>query len=216
MVDVPEGKALTHEEVKKLSKRPPRSPHHHRQDERLILTFFPPRKHPHANLTPQQRQLVANGPLKARTSIKSRTASARVRHDAHLHGGASAHPGTGRENPGQAARAAAGGKARRLHPPPMREISKLSPRCRSRPAGDAGGADLKVTVDEVPPAGALVSGKATFSDGNSIMWFMDQMGRFGMRGPTPDYQPPAADIPPSSASSTRSSSSAASTLTTQP
>ncbi len=59
----------------------------------------------------------------------------------------------------------------------------------------AGGGELKVTVDEIPPAGALVSGKATFSDGNTIQWFMDQMGRFGMRGPTPGYQPPPADIP---------------------
>lgn len=60
------------------------------------------------------------------------------------------------------------------------------------PAGDI---DLKITVDEVPPAGAIVSGKATFSDGTTIMWFLDQMGRFGMRGPTADYKPPAADIP---------------------
>ena len=59
----------------------------------------------------------------------------------------------------------------------------------------AGGVDLKITVDEVPPAGAIISGKATFSDGNTVMWFMDQMGRFGMRGPTPDYKPPASDIP---------------------
>jgi hypothetical protein len=40
-----------------------------------------------------------------------------------------------------------------------------------------------------------MSGKATFSDGNTVQWFMDQMGRFGMRGPAPGYQPPAADIP---------------------
>lgn len=58
-----------------------------------------------------------------------------------------------------------------------------------------GSGELKVTVDEIPPAGALISGKATFSDGNTIQWFMDQMGRFGMRGPTPGYQPPPADIP---------------------
>lgn len=59
----------------------------------------------------------------------------------------------------------------------------------------AGGGQLKVTVDDVPPAGAVVSGKATFSDGNTIQWFMDQMGRFGMRGGPPGYQPPPADIP---------------------
>jgi len=64
------------------------------------------------------------------------------------------------------------------------------------PETDAAPADgVQVTVDEIPPAGALVSGKATFSDGVTAQWYMDQMGRFGMRGPTPGYQPPAADIP---------------------
>jgi hypothetical protein len=62
-------------------------------------------------------------------------------------------------------------------------------------APDAPAGSLQVTVDEIPPAGALISGKATFSDGNTVMWFMDQMGRFGMRGPAPGYQPPPADIP---------------------
>lgn len=58
----------------------------------------------------------------------------------------------------------------------------------------AGGA-LKVSVDEVPPPGAVISGRATFSDGVTVQWFMDEQGRFGMRGPAPGYQPPAADIP---------------------
>lgn len=62
------------------------------------------------------------------------------------------------------------------------------------PDGSAGGA-LKVSVDDLPPPGAIISGKATFSDGVTVQWFMDQQGRFGMRGPAPGYQPPAADIP---------------------
>lgn len=62
------------------------------------------------------------------------------------------------------------------------------------PGAPAGGA-LKVSVDEVPPPGAIISGRATFSDGVTVQWFMDQQGRFGMRGPAPGYQPPAADIP---------------------
>lgn len=62
-------------------------------------------------------------------------------------------------------------------------------------APPAGGGDLKVSVDEIPPAGAVVSGKATFSDGQTIQWFMDQQGRFGMRGSVPGYQPPPQDIP---------------------
>ena len=54
---------------------------------------------------------------------------------------------------------------------------------------------LKVTVDEVPPPGAVISGRTTFSDGVTVQWFMDEQGRFGMRGPAPGYQPPPADIP---------------------
>lgn len=60
--------------------------------------------------------------------------------------------------------------------------------------GSAGGS-LKVSVDEVPPPGAVISGRASFSDGVTVKWFMDEQGRFGMRGPAPGYQPPAADIP---------------------
>ncbi len=57
------------------------------------------------------------------------------------------------------------------------------------------GAALKISVDEVPHPGALISGRVTFSDGVTVQWFMDQQGRFGMRGPAPGYQPPAVDIP---------------------
>lgn len=65
-------------------------------------------------------------------------------------------------------------------------------------AGDdeaSAGGSLKVSVDETPPPGAVISGRATFSDGVTVQWFMDEQGRFGMRGPAPGYQPPAADIP---------------------
>jgi hypothetical protein len=54
---------------------------------------------------------------------------------------------------------------------------------------------LRVSVDEVPPPGAAISGRASFSDGVTVQWFMDEQGRFGMRGPAPGYQPPPADIP---------------------
>ena len=63
------------------------------------------------------------------------------------------------------------------------------------PAAPAGTGTFSVSADVEPVPGALVSGKATFTDGNSVMWFMDQSGRFGLKGPTPDYQPPPADIP---------------------
>lgn len=60
------------------------------------------------------------------------------------------------------------------------------------PAGDT---PLSISVDDLPPPGALVSGKVTFSDGVTAQWYVDQMGSLGMRGPAPGYQPPAADIP---------------------
>ncbi len=54
---------------------------------------------------------------------------------------------------------------------------------------------VTVTVDELIIPGALVSGKATFSDGKTISWYVDQMGRLGMKAPEPGYKPPPADVP---------------------
>lgn len=51
-----------------------------------------------------------------------------------------------------------------------------------------------VTVDEICIPGALVSGKATFSDGKTISWYVDQMGRLGMKAPEAGYKPPPADV----------------------
>lgn len=79
--------------------------------------------------------------------------------------------------------------------PPTMPVGEFQDNEYERPADDAATASLSVTVDEIPPAGAVISGKATFSDGNTVTWFMDQMGRFGMRGPASGYQPPPADIP---------------------
>ncbi|HVV71326.1 MAG TPA: hypothetical protein VHI52_07485, partial [Verrucomicrobiae bacterium] len=50
-------------------------------------------------------------------------------------------------------------------------------------------------VDQLAVPGAMVSGKATFSDGTTASWYLDQMGRLGLKASTPGYQPPAADIP---------------------
>ena len=33
------------------------------------------------------------------------------------------------------------------------------------------------------------------SDGKTAGWYLDQMGRLGLRATEPGYQPPAADIP---------------------
>lgn len=58
----------------------------------------------------------------------------------------------------------------------------------------APGRGVSVTVDQLAVPGALVSGKASFSDGRTISWFVDQFGRLGMKTPEPGYQPPNEDI----------------------
>lgn len=54
---------------------------------------------------------------------------------------------------------------------------------------------VSVSVDQITRAGAVVSGKVTFSDGNKADWYVDQMGRLGLAAQQPGYRPPAADMP---------------------
>jgi hypothetical protein len=62
--------------------------------------------------------------------------------------------------------------------------------------GDAavGAGKCSVTVDAVVKAGAMVSGQATFSDGQTAEWYLDQMGRFGLIPAVEGYRPPQSDI----------------------
>ena len=53
---------------------------------------------------------------------------------------------------------------------------------------------VSVSVDQLARPGAVVSGKVTFSDGNSADWYFDQTGRLGLIPQTPGYRPPAADL----------------------
>lgn len=62
---------------------------------------------------------------------------------------------------------------------------------------DAGGAfkrGVSVSVDTLTKPGALISGKVTFSDGNTAEWYLDQAGRLGLAPKTEGYRPSAADI----------------------
>ena len=57
------------------------------------------------------------------------------------------------------------------------------------------GGGVSVSLDALAIPGTMVSGKATFSDGKTANWHIDQFGRLGLRPPEPGYQPPPADIP---------------------
>lgn len=63
------------------------------------------------------------------------------------------------------------------------------------PQEPAGTGNVTVTLDVVTLPGTMVSGKATFSDGKTASWYLDQFGRLGLRAVEPGYQPPPADIP---------------------
>jgi len=62
-------------------------------------------------------------------------------------------------------------------------------------AGPAlGSGSVSVAVDKIARPGAVVSGKVTFSDGNTAEWYFDQAGRLGLLPQQPGYRPSAPDL----------------------
>ncbi len=53
---------------------------------------------------------------------------------------------------------------------------------------------VTVTMDTLALPGAIVSGRVTFSDGETAIWMLDQTGRPGLDPDTPGYRPTAEDI----------------------
>ena len=57
-----------------------------------------------------------------------------------------------------------------------------------------GAGNVKVSVDQLARAGALISGVVTFSDGKSARWSLDQYGRLGLAPDEKGYRPSPGDI----------------------
>lgn len=53
---------------------------------------------------------------------------------------------------------------------------------------------VSVTMDSLTLPGMLVSGKVTFSDGETGVWMIDQSGRPGLDPDTPGHRPSQEDI----------------------
>lgn len=53
---------------------------------------------------------------------------------------------------------------------------------------------VSVTLDKLALPGAMVSGKVTFSDGETAIWMLDQTGRPGLDPDTAGYRPSQEDI----------------------
>jgi hypothetical protein len=80
-------------------------------------------------------------------------------------------------------------------PADKRQSSGPSARPRTKqPEPAAAPVTVSVSVDQIARAGAVVSGKVTFSDGNKAEWYLDQKGRLGLATEQPGYRPPAADL----------------------
>lgn len=58
----------------------------------------------------------------------------------------------------------------------------------------APGGKVNVTIDQITKPGTLVSGRVTFSDGESAAWYLDQMGRLGLDPSTIGYRPSERDV----------------------
>ena len=58
----------------------------------------------------------------------------------------------------------------------------------------ASGGKVSVGVDQITKPGAIVSGKVTFSDGQTADWYLDQTGRLGVVPKQPGYKPSATDV----------------------
>jgi len=56
------------------------------------------------------------------------------------------------------------------------------------------GEGVSVTVDQITRAGALASGRVTFSDGKGAGWTLDQLGRLGLSADEAGYKPPQEDV----------------------
>ncbi len=58
----------------------------------------------------------------------------------------------------------------------------------------AGTGSVSVTLDQITRPGAMISGKVTFSDGNTAEWYLDQMGRLGVVPAVKGYKPTQEDV----------------------
>ena len=62
------------------------------------------------------------------------------------------------------------------------------------PLPPAGGGKVSVTMDQITRPSSIVSGKVSFSDGQSADWYLDQMGRLGVVPKQQGYKPTTADV----------------------
>jgi hypothetical protein len=78
--------------------------------------------------------------------------------------------------------------------PPAAAPAKLTVEKNPAPPGTLPASSVSVSVDQIAKPGAIVSGKVTFSDGQTADWYLDQTGRLGVVPTQQGYKPSAADV----------------------
>src|SRR5271170_6971481 len=78
--------------------------------------------------------------------------------------------------------------------PPAATPAKLSVEKNPAPEGTLPASGVSVSVDQITKPGAMISGKVTFSDGQTAEWYLDQTGRLGVVPKQAGYKPAAADV----------------------
>jgi len=78
--------------------------------------------------------------------------------------------------------------------PPPATPAKLTAEKNPAPEGTLPASGVSVSVDQLTKPGTMISGKVTFSDGQSADWYLDQTGRLGVVPKQAGYKPSAADV----------------------
>jgi hypothetical protein len=78
--------------------------------------------------------------------------------------------------------------------PPTLTPGPTPPPGTPAPEEPAAKAGVSVSVDRLTRPGALVSGKVTFSDGQTSDWWLDQTGRLGLVPKQAGYRPTPPDV----------------------
>ena len=83
-------------------------------------------------------------------------------------------------------------------PPAAKPAAAPAASKQTLPGGEAalppGGGKVSVGVDQITRPGAIVSGKVTFSDGQTADWHLDQTGRLVLVSKQQGYKPSPADV----------------------
>jgi hypothetical protein len=79
-------------------------------------------------------------------------------------------------------------------PTPAQPQKPGTPAQPAVPTEPVGAGTVSVAVDQVTRAGALASGRVTFSDKKIAEWYIDQMGRLGLVPKEEGYKPSEEDL----------------------